>query len=103
LVRVLGTNGAAKSTLVNLVAGDILATSGSIHFHGRPIHGLSAPARTRLGISRSYQTSRVLHGLTVLDNMFLAVQGVKRGRFSLRAPDANHPFHQEAQATLARV
>ncbi len=102
-LSILGTNGAGKSTLFNLVAGDILATSGSIHFHGRPIHGLSAPARTRLGISRSYQTSRVLHGLTVLDNMFLAVQGVKRGRFSLRAPGPDHPFRHEARATLARV
>src|SRR5690606_22930352 len=102
-LSILGTNGAGKSTLFNLVAGDILATSGSIHFHGRPIHGLSAPARTRLGISRSYQTSRVLHGLTVLANMFLAVQGVTRGRFSLRAPGPEHPFRHEARATLARV
>ena len=102
-LSILGTNGAGKSTLFNLIAGDLKATSGSIHFHGRPIHSLSAPARTRLGISRSYQTSRVMQGLTVHENMFLAVQGVKSGRFSFRVPRADHPLRQEARATLVRV
>lgn len=102
-LTILGTNGAGKSTLFNLISGDILPTSGSIHWQGQTIHALSAPARTRLGISRSYQTSRVLHGLSVADNMYLAVQGVRPGRFGWRAPGANHPFRQKARSTLALV
>ena len=102
-LSILGTNGAGKSTLFNLITGDIRTTSGSIQFHGRPIHGLSAPARTRLGISRSYQTSRVLHGLTVHENMFLAVQGVQSGRFSIRRRGPDDPFRQAARAGLAQV
>lgn len=102
-LSILGTNGAGKSTLFNLIAGDILASSGSIQLNGRPIHRIRAPARTRLGISRSYQTSRVLQGLTVLENLFLAVQGVQSGRFSIRAPGPDHPFMHDARAILARV
>jgi len=102
-LTILGTNGAGKSTLFNLISGDIAPTRGSIRWQGQPIHGLPAPARTRLGMSRSYQTSRVLHGLSVADNMYLAVQGVQRGRFGFRVPGADHPFRQAARQTLAQV
>lgn len=100
---ILGTNGAGKSTLFNLIAGDILPTGGRILWRGQPIQALSAPQRTRLGISRSYQTSRVLHGLTVADNMYLAVQGVHAGRFGWRVPGSHHPWRKKARETLARV
>lgn len=100
---ILGTNGAGKSTLFNLIAGDILPTTGTIQWCGQPIQALSAPQRTRLGISRSYQTSRVLHGLSVADNMYLAVQGVQAGRFGWRVPGNQHPWRQKARETLALV
>ncbi|NYT45589.1 ABC transporter ATP-binding protein [Alcaligenaceae bacterium] len=100
---ILGTNGAGKSTLFNLIAGDILPTYGSIEWRGQPIQKLSAHERTRLGISRSYQTSRVLHGLSVADNMYLAVQGVHAGRFSWRVPGADHPWRKKAADTLSRI
>ncbi|MGB6103775.1 MAG: ABC transporter ATP-binding protein [Pusillimonas sp.] len=102
-LTILGTNGAGKSTLFNLIAGDIPPTSGSIHWRGQAIHALSAPDRTRLGISRSYQTSRVLLGLSVADNMYLAVQGVQAGRFGWRVPGPHHPRRQKARDTLAQV
>lgn len=100
---VLGTNGAGKSTLFNLIAGDILPTSGHIHWRGQPIQALSAHECTRMGISRSYQTSRVMHGLSVADNMYLAVQGVQAGRFGLRVPGFHHPWRQKGRDTLALV
>lgn len=102
-LTILGTNGAGKSTLFNLISGDIPPTRGTIRWHGQPIHHLSAPARTRLGISRSYQTSRVLQGLSVADNMYLAVQGVKPGRFGWRVPRVDHPFREDARKTLSQV
>lgn len=102
-LTILGTNGAGKSTLFNLIAGDLAVTSGSILYRGQSIEQLSAASRTRMGISRSYQTSRVLQGLTVQDNMFLAVQGVRRGRFGIRVAGLGHPIRREAAETLARV
>jgi branched-chain amino acid transport system ATP-binding protein len=100
---ILGTNGAGKSTLFNLISGDLLPTYGSIDWRGQSIQMLSAHERTRLGISRSYQTSRVLHGLRVADNMYLAVQGVHAGRFSWRAPGVDHPWRKKASDTLLQI
>lgn len=90
---ILGTNGAGKTTLFNLIAGDFPPTKGSIGFFGQPISDLPAFRRTRLGISRTYQTSRVLSGLSVLDNLYLAVRGVRPWRFSLRPrSDSDEPM-----------
>ncbi len=83
---ILGTNGAGKTSLFNVIAGDFPPTRGTLQFFGADITRLPAYSRTRLGISRTYQASRVLSNLSVLDNLYLAVRGVERFRFSLRLP-----------------
>lgn len=88
---VLGPNGAGKTTLFNTICGDFPPTDGSIRFFGDDITRLKPHERTRLGIGRTYQTSLLFNGLTVLDNLFLAVRGVKPGRFSFRAPGRGDP------------
>ncbi len=86
---ILGTNGAGKTSLFNVIAGDFPPTRGTLQFFGADITRLPAYRRTRLGISRTYQASRVLSNLSVLDNLYLAVRGVERFRFSLRMPRAS--------------
>jgi branched-chain amino acid transport system ATP-binding protein len=83
---IIGTNGAGKTTLFNLIAGDFRPTRGSLAVFGQSIAHLPAHRRTRIGISRTYQTSRVLSGLSVLENLYLAVRGVEPYRFSIRLP-----------------
>ena len=72
---ILGPNGAGKTTLFNLIAGDYEPTSGTIEIEGRDV--TLAPARVRpgLGVSRSYQKTRLFLDLSVEDNLFLAVLG----------------------------
>lgn len=86
---ILGTNGAGKTSLFNVIAGDFPPTHGTLHLFGADITRLPAYRRTRLGISRTYQSSRVLSNLSVLDNLYLAVRGVAPFRFSLRLPRAD--------------
>jgi branched-chain amino acid transport system ATP-binding protein len=80
---VLGPNGAGKSTLFNLIAGADTPTEGSIELFGSDVTRLGARQRTRMGLSRTFQTSRLLTGLTVEDNLYLAAIGVTGGRFRL--------------------
>jgi branched-chain amino acid transport system ATP-binding protein len=83
---VLGPNGAGKTTLFNTICGDFPPTGGSIALFGDDITTLKPHHRTRRGIGRTYQTSLLFNGLTVLDNLYLAVRGVRPNRFSFRAP-----------------
>jgi branched-chain amino acid transport system ATP-binding protein len=78
---VLGPNGAGKSTLFNLIAGADTPTEGSIELFGSDVTGLGARQRTRMGLSRTFQTSRLLTGLSVEDNLYLGAVGVAGGRF----------------------
>ncbi len=70
---VLGPNGAGKTTLFNLLAGTLKPTSGEILLAGKPITALNVDQRARLGLSRSYQKNNLFEGLTVRENLALAV------------------------------
>lgn len=83
---VLGSNGAGKTTLFNCITGDFLATSGTIRLFGEDVTAFPAHERIRRGLRRTYQISLLFAGLSVLDNIYLAAQGVSRGRFSLLRP-----------------
>jgi branched-chain amino acid transport system ATP-binding protein len=76
---ILGPNGAGKTTLFNVISGDMPATSGTIEFLGQDIGAIPAPGRTRLGMGRTYQKSRLFLGLSVEDNLYLAVLGSRGG------------------------
>ena len=71
---IIGPNGAGKTTLFNLISGQLKPTGGQVIFMGTDITRLSPAARTRLGIGRSFQNTNVFPGLTVLENVRLAVQ-----------------------------
>ena len=70
----LGPNGAGKSTLINLLSGDISATSGHVIYRGKDITPLSPHERSLIGIGRSYQKTNIFPGFTVRENCRLAAQ-----------------------------
>jgi branched-chain amino acid transport system ATP-binding protein len=76
---ILGPNGAGKTTLFNVISGDFAPTSGTIEFLGEDITELPPPVRAKLGMGRTYQKSRLFLGLSVEDNLYLAVLGVRGG------------------------
>jgi branched-chain amino acid transport system ATP-binding protein len=80
---ILGPNGAGKTTLFNVITGDLSATSGTIEFEGEDIGLIPAPGRAQLGMGRTYQKSRLFLGLSVEDNLYLAVLGTRKGHMRL--------------------
>jgi branched-chain amino acid transport system ATP-binding protein len=100
---VLGSNGAGKTTLFNCITGDVPATSGTIRFFGEDVTTFPTHERIRRGLRRTYQISALFHGLTVLDNVYLACRGVSRGRFSLLRPRRNDALMQAAENLVEAV
>jgi branched-chain amino acid transport system ATP-binding protein len=100
---ILGPNGAGKSTLFNLIAGDVRPTEGSVELFGRDVAQLPVRRRVRLGLARTYQTSRVLPDLSVDDNLFLAGLGVRRGHLGLVIGGRDRQLRQRAREIAVRV
>jgi len=72
ITGIIGPNGAGKSTLFNVLGGLLAPESGDVTFEGRSILRLRADERARIGLVRTFQISRELGELTVLENMLLA-------------------------------
>ena len=100
---VLGPNGAGKSTLFNLIAGADAPTEGTVELFGDDVTGLGARQRTRRGLSRTFQTSRLLTGLTVEDNLYLAAVGVTAGRLRLLRTGSDAAARERARTTADSV
>ena len=100
---ILGANGAGKTTLFNCITGDFPPTAGTVRFFGEDVTQLPPYERIRQGIRRTYQSSLLFRDLTVRDNLFLAVRGVARGRFSFFRSRASHPSRAATQDLLERV
>jgi branched-chain amino acid transport system ATP-binding protein len=91
LHAVVGPNGAGKTTLINMLSGDLAATSGSVTFGGEDITREAADRRSRRGIGRSYQKTNIFGAFTAFENCRLAAQS--------RTPRVVHLF---ADATAYR-
>ena len=79
-LAVLGRNGVGKTTLLSTLIGHTTFHSGSIEYQGRPIAGLPAYERARLGIGYVPQEREIFPSLTVEENLTVAAQP---GRWTL--------------------
>jgi branched-chain amino acid transport system ATP-binding protein len=71
---IIGPNGAGKTTLIGQLAGGIRPDRGEVRFAGEDITALSAPARARKGLARSFQITSIYADFSALANVMLAVQ-----------------------------
>ncbi len=88
---VIGPNGAGKTTLIAQLSGMSRPDSGSIRFAGADITRLSAPARCRCGLVRSFQITSILGDFSGLENVALAIQARAGHSFRFWRPARDDP------------
>ena len=72
ITGLIGPNGSGKTTLFNVITGMAQANAGATYFRGRNILGLKPHEIFRLGMSRTFQITRVFRKLTVIENLRVA-------------------------------
>ncbi|MEE9240785.1 MAG: ABC transporter ATP-binding protein [bacterium] len=83
---ILGPNGAGKTTLFHLITGVLPVTSGQIRLFGRDVTGWPTHRRIALGMSRTFQITSLFPKLSVMDNVILAVQGLRKMKMVMLKP-----------------
>ncbi|MCD6013939.1 MAG: ABC-type branched-chain amino acid transport system, ATPase component [Solirubrobacterales bacterium] len=80
ITSLIGPNGAGKTTAFNLIGGLLRPSAGRVTFEGREITAQRPHRITRAGIARTFQITRVLGDLTVLENVVLCspARGLRR-------------------------
>jgi branched-chain amino acid transport system ATP-binding protein len=89
----IGPNGSGKSTLVNCLCGTLHNEQGTVTFDGKPLNGLLAHERTRMGLARSFQLPKPFHSLNLLDNIRVPL---------LYTVNTRHGHHLNAAAITER-
>jgi branched-chain amino acid transport system ATP-binding protein len=98
VVGLIGSNGAGKTTFINMVTGYLSPSAGSIHYQERDITGMQPRQITQLGICRSFQIPQLFNTMSVFENMRVGVGiAVRAGRI------AAHANAQAEQAEIDRL
>ncbi len=71
IVSLIGPNGAGKTSMLNCISGRYVPDSGSISLGGADLLAVPSHARTKLGLSRTFQNIALFRGLSVLDNLMV--------------------------------
>ncbi len=98
ITSLIGPNGAGKTTAFNLISGVLRPDSGKVVFNGSEITRLRPSRISRLGISRTFQITRDLSEMTVLENV--VVQSPVRGFRDLFRDAVAHHEREQALALL---
>jgi branched-chain amino acid transport system ATP-binding protein len=100
---ILGPNGAGKTTLFNVIAGDFPVTSGTVELFGQDVTSMPARSRAKLGLARSYQQARLFLGLSVEDNIYLSILGVRGGHLRPLITRRDGEMRERAREAARRV
>lgn len=80
LRAVIGPNGAGKTTLFNAISGDVPLASGRVRIAGHDVTGVRPHLMRGAGLARAYQVPQVFGGMTVRENLWIAVAADKSDR-----------------------
>ncbi|MEP2473532.1 MAG: ABC transporter ATP-binding protein [Paracoccaceae bacterium] len=102
ILGVIGSNGAGKTTFVNMVTGYLTPSAGQILYRGQNITGKPTRDITKLGICRSFQIPQLFLELTVIDNMLTALAITNQTKPVLFRRDIDEGLKSDALEILAR-
>lgn len=100
-VSLIGSNGAGKTTFVNMLTGYIQPDAGQVLLDGDDIVGLAPRQIARMGVARSFQIPQLYKELSVLDNMLVAIAS-QQGALSFWRPAKNPAAIEGARKLLQR-
>lgn len=101
---IIGPNGAGKTTLFNCLTGVLRPTTGRVLLFGHDVTQVPEHGRARMGVGRTYQITNVFAGLTVLENVVLAVHGTAPQKWIMhRSVEALPESRERALTELERV
>ncbi len=101
---IIGPNGAGKTTLISQLSGQLAPDSGEVRYDGEVITHLDMAGRVRRGLARSFQLTRILPGLSALENVAIAVQARTGSSFRFwQVAAQERALNDEAMACLAEV
>ncbi len=98
---IIGPNGAGKTTLFNVVTGVLPATSGQVLLFGQDVRTWPSHRRAALGMARTFQITSLFPKLTVLDNVLLAIKGLRKSKYVMwRSLSSYRDVHEKARHLL---
>jgi branched-chain amino acid transport system ATP-binding protein len=101
---VIGPNGAGKTTLFNVITGIYPVTSGQVMLYGRDVSSWQSHSRTAMGMARTFQVTSLFPKLTVLDNVLLAIKGVRKSKFVMwRVMSSYREVYEKAEQLLGQA
>ena len=83
---ILGPNGAGKTTLFHLITGVIPLTRGKVTLYDQDVTNWPTHKRVELGLARTFQITSLFSGLSVYENVLLAVQGLSKTKMVMLRP-----------------
>ena len=100
----IGPNGSGKTTFINLVTGELAADGGEVHLHGENISHLTANARVKRGLVRTFQINQLFMALSAIDNVAMAIAEREGTAWNMIRPSGSYRLHyEEAHALLAEM
>jgi branched-chain amino acid transport system ATP-binding protein len=101
---IIGPNGAGKSTLVNLLSGELKASSGTVRLRGEDITHWTSDRIARRGVARTFQHSNLFAGFTAFENCRLAAQSRDTGvTHCMKPAESYREWNDAADRALAIV
>jgi ABC-type branched-subunit amino acid transport system ATPase component len=100
ITSLIGGNGAGKTTVFNLITGNLTPDAGHIYYRDRRVDGLPPYKIARAGIARGFQELRLFNRLSARDNIEAAIR--QRGEGLIRSLLGGRALRVETKRTTAR-